>query len=196
MAYTSINIQTMFYHKIYLLTLFILLNRGDTFSQDKTVKYIQDFHEYMINQRVTEDYHVNEYKLNSENNNFPDEVRYTRLERYFYSYKGGAEPSLRTILIKSEKQDLKYNQEFLFDLDGNLMFFFEGQNDNQKFDYRTFELYFDKGTIIYCKEGEINVEKAMLKKNHLDKGRIVLEEAQHYLKKFTDYQLPEIKEMK
>ncbi len=117
-------------------------------AQNKRVRYIQDLYYYVQNKISKEQYYLNEYRLNSTGKKLPQKGEYKKLERYFYSFSGKSQPTIRTINIKSEDGTQTQYQEFLYDLDGQLIFYYENQNDPQK-KYRDLSVYFHKGEVIH-----------------------------------------------
>ncbi|WP_027000760.1 hypothetical protein [Eisenibacter elegans] len=163
---------------------------------DKHIRYVDDYYRYVENQRVNEEYHFNQFVLNVQDKLFPDGVRYTRQERYFYVYKDGAAPKLRTILILINNGNVRYNKEFVYDLGDELLFYFEGQNDIEKYNFRTMKVYFDAEKLSAVIEGNQQLSEAETHQKYRPKAQTILEEAHYFKQKFYDQQVAEIEKLR
>ena len=161
---------------------FMLANSRSGIAQNKRVRYIQDLYYYIQNKISKEEYYLNEYQLNSTGKTLPQKGNYKRLERYFYSFSGKSQPTIRTITIKTEEKGRTRYEEFLYDLDGQLIFYYENQN-NPKKKYRDLSIYYQKGQVIHLIKdkkpvaGEEIVQSEPMLKNPWKKG-------ENYHKKF------------
>jgi len=161
-----------------------LCNLTSVLAQNKRVRYIQDLYYYVQNKISKEQYYLNEYQLNSTGKKLPTKGDYKRLERYFYSFSGKSQPTIRTITIKTEDGTQTQYEEFLYDLDGQLIFYYENQNDPKK-KYRKLSVYFQKGEVIH-----IIQNKTPVKLSEASVSEVLLKDAwkkgERYHKKFDE----------
>ncbi|EAY24318.1 hypothetical protein [Microscilla marina] len=133
-------------------------------AQNKKVRYIQDLYYYIKDKITQEKYYINEYNFNSTGKGLPKQGDYKRFERYFYSFSGKAAPTIRTITIKTVvKKTLDY-EEFLYDLDGQLIFYYEKRNDKKKL-YGEISIYFNKGKAIHIVKDRQVFDKTTIDQN-------------------------------
>jgi hypothetical protein len=62
-------------------------------------------------------------------------------ERFYFSGKGSDKPSLRMIIIEGMYQKTKYYAEYLYDSEGNLLYYIERKNEES---YKELKAYFEK----------------------------------------------------
>lgn len=160
-------------------------------AQNKKVRYIQDLYYYIKDKITQEKYYINEYNFNSAGKALPKRGDYKRFERYFYSFSGKSEPTIRTITVKTMiKETLDY-EEFLYDLDGQLIFYYEKRNDKTKL-YGEISIYFNKGKAI-----QIIKDRKVFSENDIDQSenflKIAWDKGNKYHKKF-DTQMAKYRE--
>ncbi|OJJ23681.1 hypothetical protein BKI52_04830 [marine bacterium AO1-C] len=161
-----------------------LFNLTPGLAQNKRVRYIQDLYFYVKNKIAKEQYYLNEYQLNSTGKKLPQKGEYKRLERFFYSFSGKSQPTIRTITIKTEEGSKKQYEEFLYDLDGQLIFYYESQNNPEK-KYRELSIYFHKGEVIHIIQNKTPVkpEEASVSETVL---KAAWKKGERYHKKFDE----------
>lgn len=126
----------------------LLVNQEIGYAQNKKVRYIQDFYYYVKDKISKEHYYINEYQFNSTGKKLPKKGEHKRMERYFYSFSGKSQPKIRTITIKTTVGRAIDYEEFLYDLDGQLILYYEKRNDKAKL-YGEISIYFNKGVAIH-----------------------------------------------
>lgn len=142
-----------------------------SYAQKKKVRYVQDLYFYVKNKIAKEQYYINEYELNSTGKKLPQKGEYKRLERYFYSFSGKSQPKIRMITIRSQKGETLDYEEFLYDLDGQLIFYYEKRNDKKNI-YQDISIYFNKGIAVH-----IIKDKKVLKAEVIDQHEAYLKTA-------------------
>ena len=139
----------------------LLVNQGIGYAQNKKVRYIQDFYYYVKDKISKEHYYINEYQFNSTGKKLPKKGEHKRMERYFYSFSGKSEPTIRTITTKTTVGNTLGYEEFLYDLDGKLILYYEKRNDKAKL-YGEISIYFNKGVAIHIiKDRKVFEEEAI-----------------------------------
>lgn len=123
-------------------------------------------------------------ELNKGGLRIPRVGTFNRTERYFYRLTPDKKPTLKTILVKIERNNVRYNQEFLFTPAGEPVYIFESQNDFKKFKYRTLKVYFSKGQVIQWVKGRAVIDGKFLTEEHKKRARYLLKESKKYYDKY------------
>lgn len=123
-------------------------------------------------------------ELNKGGLRIPRVGTFNRIERYFYRLTPEKKPTLKTILVKIERNNVRYNQEFLFNDAGEPIYVFESQNDFKKFKYRILRVYFHKDKLIQWVKGRAVIDGQFLQEKHKKRARYLLSEAKKYYQKY------------
>lgn len=173
----------------------ILVSVENAQAQQKEVREAQSLYRQVKRMRERGRLFESVSELNKGGLRIPRIGAYNRVERYFYKLTVDKKPILRTILVKIERNNVRYNQEFLFNPEGEPVYIFESQNDFKKYKYRTLKIYFDKGKPIQWVKGRAVIDGRFLKKEHLVRIEYLLNKAQKYYQKYKA-QLEGIEELK
>lgn len=120
---------------------------------------------------------------------------YNRVERYFYRLSTEKKPTLCTILIKIERNNIRYNQEFLYSPTGDPLYIFESQNDFKNYKYRTLKVYYKNKVPIQWVKGRAVIDGRFLTTEHKKRVEELWEKAKRYYKKY-EMQIEGIEEVK
>lgn len=123
-------------------------------------------------------------ELNKGGLRIPRVGTFNRIERYFYQLTPEKKPTLKTILVKIERNNVRYNQEFLFNEQGEPIYVFESQNDFKKFKYRILRVYFHKDQLIQWVKGRAVIDGKFLQEKHKIRARYLLQEAKKYYQRY------------
>lgn len=134
-------------------------------------------------------------ELNKGGLRIPRVGAFNRTERYFYKLTPEKKPTLRTILVKTERNNVRYNQEFLFNSSGEPIYIFESQNDFKKYKYRTLKIYYNKGIAIQWVKGRAVIDGRFLEAQHKKRVEELLNKAKKYYEKYK-VQVAGIEQMK
>jgi hypothetical protein len=168
----------------FISTALVVGNVNHTQAQQKEVREAQGLHRQVQRMRERGRLFESVSELNKGALRVPRIGAYNRIERYFYKLTVDKKPILRTILVKIERNNIRYNQEFLFNPAGEPIYIFESQNDFKKFKYRTLRIYYKKDKPIQWVKGRAVIDGRFLTKEHLVRVEMLLAEAKKYYKKY------------
>lgn len=116
-----------------VLTLSLLANSYIVlYAQQDKVRYISDLYDY-VKYKIEDNAYQTLVMENTESTNGGREV-------FYYSFAGDDTPILRLIITKST--DGKLYKEYLYDNDGNMIFYIEKGGSTA---YQQLKVYFEKG---------------------------------------------------
>lgn len=92
-------------------------------------------------------FHHNQFTFNVKRHNLHQSGYRHYSQKLYYSVQG-SQVHLRLALVKSERANIDYQKEFLFNEKGELIYFHEKQNDEQKHPYREVKVYFEQGKLL------------------------------------------------
>ncbi|EAY24724.1 hypothetical protein M23134_05526 [Microscilla marina ATCC 23134] len=167
-----------------LVTGLAALTTNKTQAQQKEVREAQSLYRQVKRARENGRLFESISELNKTGLRMPLIGTYNRIERYFYKLTVEKKPILRTILIKIERNNIRYNQEFLFNLTGEPVYIFESQNDFKKYKYRTLKIYYNKDKPVQWVKGRAVIDGRFLKKEHLVRVEELLSKAKKYYQKY------------
>lgn len=92
---------------------------------------------------------INELKINANRLILPENVEYQHWEKYFYNFnkKEANSPTsvLKAVIIKTEKDGTNIYHEYMFDNEGNCIFYSESRQDYKNAIDERLRIYIDNG---------------------------------------------------
>jgi len=130
-------------HKALLLIILFVSFYHTVFAQKDKVRYIVDTYEYVEDNIKKGGYAL--FQNGSEqipaNFSIPGWESFQGKEKFYFSGKGTDKPSLRMIIAEGIHQKTKYYAEYLYDSEGNLLYYIERKNEES---YKELKAYFEK----------------------------------------------------
>jgi len=105
-------------------------------------------------------------------------------EKFYYALKA-VTPLLQLALVRREKESVDYQQEFLFNLEGKLIYFHEKQNDVKKHPYREVKVYFERGKLLVWNQSNQTSLRLKTGLSPKERVKIILKEARLLQKKLA-----------
>ncbi|WP_157558688.1 hypothetical protein [Microscilla marina] len=84
---------------------------------------------------------------------------------------------LRLALVRSERGNVDYQKEFLFNQEGELVYFQEKQNDEKKYPYREVKVYFAQGKLLVWNQNQQNNLHHQRIQSPVEKVQLIMQEA-------------------
>lgn len=170
-----------------IITVFLPLSifgQKITPPEGSSTRNIKDIYKYVQSKINRNQYYLNEYKTNSKSLPWVKGAKYQSTQQYYYSFVGDNTPVLRLVVVMSKVDDKNYYTEFLFDLDGNVSFCHEKQNDEGRYKYRNFEAYYENNLCInlFLDDEIINPEDT----SHTTKLNLLMAQANFYARRFKE----------
>lgn len=178
--------MSFFYLKSLLCILSILSFCNPLFAQ-KDVTSIAKEYQIAMDNIERQEYHLNEFKINANRFNIHHDSYFQYFERYFYTFDRREEsknqPILKVVILKTERKGIQYHKEFVYDNEGNFIFYLEQQREAMKKTYSKISAYFDTdGKILKWLEND--EDKSEERSN---KGKQIVKTAKDYLDKFQKH---------
>ncbi|MDX2305302.1 MAG: hypothetical protein NW226_21005 [Microscillaceae bacterium] len=126
----------------------------------------------------------NTFNLNARKLSWQSSIVYQKTETYYYQFSGQGKIQLNLLRILTDSIASRYEIEYLYDPQGNLLYTYEKQNDPQ-YSYRELKVYFEGEKILKVLEDNVMVNSSAI--FHSSKFRYIRESAYFYLQKFEDY---------
>ena len=153
-------------------------------AQQKEVREAQTLYRQVQRMRERGRLFESVSELNKNGLRMPRIGKYNRIERYFYKLTTEKKPTLCTILIKIERNNIRYNQEFLFNPEGEPVYIFESQNDFKNYKYRTLKIYYKKDVPVQWVKGRAVIDGRFLTAEHKKRVEELLGKAKRYYQKY------------
>ncbi|NJL15034.1 MAG: hypothetical protein HC913_19895 [Microscillaceae bacterium] len=140
--------------------------------------------------------HLNQRLINASrlNRHLPDYFQY--FEQYFYTFDPrNAEPVplLRAVVLKRERKELLLYREFVYDLQGQLIFYEERVGNEQQSPHFIYKLFFRENRCIHILQDEAQVQ-FFGRQRPLPQAAQIQTEAQNWSRRFqagfSDFQEP------
>ncbi|GAB4410423.1 MAG: hypothetical protein OHK0053_37240 [Microscillaceae bacterium] len=130
--------------------------------------------------------HLNERLINASrlNRHLPAYFQY--FEQYFYTFdprETNPPPLLRAVILKNEKKALMLYQEFVYDLQGHLIFYEERVGNEQQSPHFIYKLFFWDNQCIQVLQDKAQVQLFGAHRV-LPQASQIQAEAQHWLNRF------------
>lgn len=143
------------------------------------------FEEYITTQEKIRDnaFYINDFYLNANQHNWNEKVSYQRTEKYFYALATDTKPILQLLRVQIDSSGRKYQLEYLYNPQGEVVYWVEKQNLPQ-YHYKNLSMYFHQNTVI-----QLNEDLVVIKSSNIflsQKIRFVLESAQWFWEKFQE----------
>lgn len=151
--------------------------------ESSSTRYIKDIYEYVHDKIESNQYYLNEFKINSNNLPWINSRSYQNTQQYYYSFVGDATPVLRFVSCLTKIAEKNYYTEFLYDIDGNLVFYYEKQNDRQKYSYEEFRAFFENKKCINIVLNSTLIDETEISK-HNTKLETILQAGMLYSARF------------
>ena len=127
----------------------------------------------------------NNYTINLKRHNLNHSGYYHDSERLYYALPNNQmTPLLQLALVRTEKENVDYQQEFLFSPKGKLIYFHEKQNDIKKLPYREVKVYFEKGKLlVWNQNNQTSLPLNVTAQSPKEKVKAILKKARSLQKK-------------
>lgn len=127
----------------------------------------------------------NNYTINLKRHNLNRSGYYHYSERLYYALPNNQmTPLLQLALVRTEKENVDYQQEFLFSSKGKLIYFHEKQNDIKKLPYREVKVYFEKGKLlVWNQNNQTSLPLNIVAQSPKEKVKAILKKARLLQKK-------------
>lgn len=163
-------------------------------SGQEEIKKIDATYQYVMKNIEKREYLLNEYKINATRFALHQPEYFQYFEKYFYMFDKRPEslkkPIIQAVITRNEKEGTVYYKEFIFDIDGNISFYFEQQMPNGAMTpIKKIKLYIFENKIVKWLQGDVEItDKTEFPSA---KSKEVLDNAIKYKEKF-DKQFAEI----
>ena len=127
---------------------YTIAQKAEFIWESSATRSTKDLYEYVQQKIKSNQYYLNEFKINPSNIPWMNTKSYQNTQQYYYSFVGDATPILRFVSSYTKIAGKNYYSEYLYDIDGNLAFYFEKQNDRQKYPYEEFGAFFDNNKCV------------------------------------------------
>ena len=169
-----------------VLLLLILLGQAPLWAQSNAAK-VQAIDEVYRQARINisqKKWLSNQLTINLKRHNLNHSGYYHSFEKFYYALEATA-PLLRLALIRREKENVDYQQEFLFNPEGKLIYFHEKQNDVKKHPYREVKVYFERGKLLVWNQSNQADMRLKVGLSPKERVKIILKEARLLQKKLA-----------
>lgn len=129
---------------------------------------------------------LNQATINLKRHNLNHSGYYHYSEKFYYllaQAQHNTSPLLQLALVRQEKENIDYQKEFLFNPQGELVYFHEKQNDSKKFPYREVKVYFERGKMLVWNQGHQNSPQLNVIQSPKKKIQLIIKEAKELQQK-------------
>jgi hypothetical protein len=139
--------------KYRILTIILVgLNSVGVFAQQDTaedaLKHAQETQRYVNDHIERKEFLLNEFKVNATRYSLHQPGYFQHLETYFYTFDKREstlhQPLLQSVILRTEKGGVSYFKEYIFDNDGNCIYYAEMQREEGKPTGNRLKIYLGK----------------------------------------------------
>ncbi|OJJ21711.1 hypothetical protein BKI52_14515 [marine bacterium AO1-C] len=127
----------------------------------------------------------NHFTINLKRHNLNHSGYYHYSEKFYYALVTPSSPLLQLALVRREKENVDYQQEFLFNPEGKLIYFHEKQNDVKNHPYREVKVYFERGKLLVWNQSNQTDLRLKVGLSPKERVKIILKEARLLQKKLA-----------
>ncbi len=128
--------------------------------------------------------YTNQFTLNLKRHNLHRSGYRHYAQKLYYDWQSSS-VVLRLALVRSERGNIDYQKEFLYDQSGELIYFHEKQNDQKKYPYRELRVYFSKGKLLVWNQSQQGYIKHQRIQSPTEKVKLILKEAKALREEFS-----------
>lgn len=120
--------------------------------------------------------YTNQFTLNFKRHNLHRSGYRHYAQKLYYNWQSSS-VVLRLALVRSERGNIDYQKEFLYDKSGELIYFHEKQNDQKKYPYRELRVYFSKGKLLVWNQSQQDYIKHQRIQSPTERVKLIIREA-------------------
>jgi hypothetical protein len=145
------NILYVYFNTISLF--FLLLSSPCLLAQEANLASIDKECELVKSKIQQGEFHVNEFKINSNRFSLHQPGYFQYFEKYFYMFDPRPDKKkaliLKSVVLNVDKDGVNYYKEYVFDNESHLIFYFEQQKDSTNIPFNKQKIYVQNQKVIH-----------------------------------------------